>query len=72
MEGAIGPATSLDGRLLVPTAKGIAVVDWDEGKILRTIPVDRQGYTGQVTLKLSGDVLVEKRGEAVVALGRAE
>ncbi|WP_408925282.1 hypothetical protein ACKFRT_10820 [Corynebacterium sp. YSMAA1_1_F7] len=72
VEGAIGPATSLDGRLLVPTAKGIAVVDWDEGKILRTIPVDRQGYTGQVTLKLSGDVLVEKRGEAVVALGRAE
>lgn len=67
--GAIGPATPMEGRLLVPTVKGIAVVDWDSGKILRTIPVDRKGYAGQVTLKLVGEVLVEKRGESVVALG---
>ena len=57
--------------LLVPTTKGIAVVDWDNGKVLRTIPVDRKGYTGQVTLKLAGEVLVEKRGDSVVALGNA-
>ena len=71
VNGAIGPAAPMGGRLLVPTAKGIAVVDWDNGKVLRTIPVDRKGYTGQVTLKLAGEVLVEKRSESVVALGNA-
>ena len=48
------------------------MVDWDNGKVLRTIPVDRKGYEGMVTLKQTGDVLVEKRGETVVALGSAE
>ena len=48
------------------------MVDWDNGKVLRTIPVDRKGYTGQVTLKLAGEVLVEKRGDTVVALGIAD
>jgi len=72
VEGAIGPAVPLGGRLLVPTYKGIDVVDWDNGKVLRTIPVDRKGYEGMVTLKQTGDVLVEKRGETVVALGSAE
>ena len=45
-------------------------MDWSNGALLRTIPVDRKGYTGPVTLRLAGDVLVEKRGKSVVALGR--
>ncbi|MGJ4126156.1 Rv3212 family protein [Corynebacterium macclintockiae] len=70
VEGAIGPAAPMGGRLLIPMQKGIGVVDWSNGALLRTIPVDRKGYTGPVTLRLAGDVLVEKRGKSVVALGR--
>ena len=38
----------LGERLLMPTEKGIAVVDWSTGKTERTIKIDRGGYTGPV------------------------
>ncbi|ALC05231.1 hypothetical protein CDES_03895 [Corynebacterium deserti GIMN1.010] len=68
-DDALGTGTALNGSLLYPTTEGIAVANWDTGKVLRTIPVDRAGYTGEVSLGLVGQVLVEKRGSEIVALG---
>ena len=69
-QDALGTGVAVGDRLLYPTAEGIAVANWDTEEIERVIPVDRGGYSGQVTLSLVGDVLVEKRGDGgeVVAL----
>ncbi|MBI8989614.1 hypothetical protein [Corynebacterium meridianum] len=69
-QDALGTGVAVGDRLLYPTAEGIAVTNWDTEEVERVIPVDRGGYTGQVTLSLVGDVLVEKRGDGgeVVAL----
>ena len=68
VEGALGTGASMGQRLLVPTAEGIAVVNWTTGKTERTIPVDRGGYAGPVTLRVAGKTIVEQRGEQIVAL----
>lgn len=67
-EDALGTGVAVDGALLYPVADGIAVSDWDTGEVLRTIPVDRGGYIGPVSLSLAGDAIVEKRGAELVAL----
>jgi hypothetical protein len=68
LEDAVGTGVAVDGRLLLPTAEGIAVVDWDTGETEKTIPVDRGGYDGMVTLGVVGDTVVEKRGGLTVGL----
>lgn len=68
LEEAVGTGVALDGRLLMPTAAGIAVVNWDTGETEKTIPVDRGGYEGMVSLGVVGDTVVEKRGERTVGL----
>lgn len=65
---ALGTGIAVDGRLLYPVAAGIAVADWDTGEVSRTIPVDRAGYTGAVSLGVAGDTIVEKRAEEIVGL----
>ena len=50
---------AVDDRLLVPTAEGIAVVNWSSGEVERTIDVDREGYSGPVYLTLAGTAIVE-------------
>ncbi|RAV31206.1 hypothetical protein DLJ54_09595 [Corynebacterium heidelbergense] len=66
--GAIGIGDAMAERLLVPVAGGLAVVDWSTGAVERAIPVDRSGYAGPVELKVVNNVIVEKRGDRVVAL----
>lgn len=62
-----GTGVAVDGRLLVPVADGIAVVDWDTGRKDRTIAVDREGWDGDVHLAVAGGVIAEKRGDQIVA-----
>ena len=68
LEDAIGTGVALGERLLMPTEKGIAVVDWSTGKTERTIKIDRGGYTGPVFLTIAGTTIVEQRGETAVGL----
>jgi hypothetical protein len=64
----LGPGTLWAGRLVVPVRSGLAVVDPDSGRVLRTIPVDRAGWTGPVMVSPLGPVLFEQRGPVLVAL----
>lgn len=66
---ALGTGIAVDGKLLYPTIEGIAVANWNTGEVLRTIPVDRADYKGEVSLGVVGQVFVEKRGSQIVALG---
>ena len=63
---ALGTGTAAGDRMLVPTAEGIAVADWDTARIERVIDVQRNGYTGPTGLATAGDSVVEKRGAEVV------
>lgn len=64
----LGPGTSYAGSLLVPVSSGLLVVDPDRGVAVRTIAVDRGGWTGPVALATQGSVLLEQRGPNLVAL----
>ncbi|MCZ4078317.1 hypothetical protein O1W68_10215 [Rhodococcus sp. H36-A4] len=66
--GALGPGTVMAGRLLVPVPDGTAVIDPTEGTVERTLEVDRAGYTGPVGMSVIGDVVIEQRGDDLVAL----
>ncbi|MFD4366338.1 hypothetical protein [Rhodococcus sp. NPDC058521] len=66
--GAIGPGAAMGSNFLVPVPTGIAVLDGATGRPLRTIPVDRGDYEGPVTTSVVGDVILEQRGDTVVAL----
>lgn len=68
LEDALGTGIAIDGQLLYPVIDGIAVADWDTGETLRTIPVDRADYSGEVSLGLAGGAIVEKRGSELVGL----
>lgn len=63
-----GTGVAVGGRLLYPTAAGVAVANWETGEVERVIPVDRGGYDGQVTLAVTGNQLIERRGDVVAAL----
>lgn len=70
VETAIGTGVALDGRLLVPISDGLAAVNWSTGEIEKTIPVDRDGFNGMVTLGVAGGTIVEKRGDDLVGLAQ--
>jgi hypothetical protein len=65
---ALGTGADMGGRLLVPVDGGIAVVDWENGAVERTLPVDRGGYTGPVSLRVQGSTVIEQRGDELVGL----
>lgn len=67
-EGALGTGVAIGQRVVFPVEGGLAVGDWATGTIERTIPVDRQGYRGPVSLAVAGTTLVEKRGDTLVGL----
>lgn len=68
-DDALGTGVAVGGQLLFPTRAGIAVADWTTGKVNYTIPVDREGYSGPISLNQAGAALVEQRGDKFVALG---
>jgi hypothetical protein len=68
LPGALGPGTLMAGRALIPIPAGLSVVNPADGAVQRTIPVDRRGYQGSVTLSALGPVVLEQRGPVVVAL----
>lgn len=68
LEQAVGTGIAVGERLLVPTEEGIDVVDWATGQTERSIPVDRDGYTGPISLTLAGTAIIEQRGNTAVAL----
>ncbi|MBW0101718.1 PQQ-binding-like beta-propeller repeat protein [Pseudonocardia sp. KRD291] len=69
LRGTLGPGVPYAGRLLVPQPGGLADVDPATGVSRARVPVDRAGWTGPVQTAAQGSVLVELRGQDVVALG---
>jgi hypothetical protein len=69
LENTLGPGTVFANQALIPVPGGLAVVNPDTGATIRTIRVDRAGYTGPVMLSSLGSVLFEQRGNTLVALG---
>ncbi|MFI9011274.1 PQQ-binding-like beta-propeller repeat protein [Actinosynnema sp. NPDC053489] len=64
----LGPGTTLAGRLLVPVEGGLKVLDQVTGEQAAEIPVDRGGHTGPVEMATEGPVVLEQRGDTLVAL----
>ncbi|MBB3052788.1 hypothetical protein FHS23_003829 [Prauserella isguenensis] len=63
-----GPGTAYAGRYLAPVGGGLAVLDAASGDTVRTIAVDRGGYRGPIHMATAGPVVLERRGDEVVAL----
>ncbi|KAA9155147.1 hypothetical protein FPZ12_030355 [Amycolatopsis acidicola] len=68
LSSALGPGVLFDHQLVVPIQGGLAVLNESDGSTIRTIGVDRHGYTGPVRLSSLGPVLLEQRGDTLVAL----
>ncbi|RSN09660.1 hypothetical protein DMC63_32515 [Streptomyces sp. WAC 05977] len=68
LNNSTGPGVTFGEQLVVPIQGGLAVLDETTGATIRTVGVDRRGYTGPVTLSSVGPVLLEQRGPTLVAL----
>lgn len=66
--GTLGPPALYAGRALVPVPGGLDLLDASTGQRLGHYPVDRKGYTGPVTVSTLGPVVLEQRGNLLVAL----
>lgn len=65
----LGPGVVMAGSLLLPSPAGISEHNLTDGKPIRSIPVQRNGYTGGViTLGVVGDELVQQWGSTVSVL----
>jgi hypothetical protein len=71
VQGALGPCADLAERTLAPVPGGLAVLDRASGRLLRTIKVDRGDYRGTVEMASLGPVVLEQRGDTLVALRAA-
>ncbi|MGW6444855.1 Rv3212 family protein [Lentzea sp. NPDC055074] len=67
-EGTLGAGTTLAGRALIPVKEGLRVYEQATGAVVGTIRLNREGYTGPVQLATAGPVVLEQRGETLVAL----
>ena len=65
----VGPATTMAGRLIIPVSDGVGVYDPTTGVAERFIPVPREASKSAVVPGVAGSVLLEQRGDALVALG---
>ncbi|MGZ3140599.1 Rv3212 family protein [Lentzea chajnantorensis] len=63
-----GAGTTLAGRALVPVREGLRVYEQATGALVGTIRVNRDDWTGPVQLATAGPVVLEQRGETLVAL----
>jgi hypothetical protein len=68
VEGALGPGTAFGGKVLVPVRDGLRVLDPADGTVIGTLPVDRGDYTGPVSMAAIGPMVLEQRGDLLVAL----
>ncbi|PPK66790.1 hypothetical protein CLV40_109175 [Actinokineospora auranticolor] len=68
VEGALGAGVEFAGRLLVPRAGELAVVDPVSGAVGGRFPVDRGDHTGPVAMSTIGPIVLEQRGSTLVAL----
>jgi hypothetical protein len=66
--GSSGTGSEVAGRLLLPVPGALAVLDTTTGQQLGALPVDRGGYRGPVGTASSGGVVLEQRGDTLVAL----
>jgi hypothetical protein len=66
--GTLGPGSMFAGRLLVPIPGGLSVLDPATGQQIQSLPVDRGRYLGPVGVATAGPVVLEQRGDALVAL----
>jgi len=64
----LGAGTVFGGRLLVPVADGLDVLDPVTGESVGVIGVDRGDHRGPVTTSSIGTVVLEQRGDTLVAL----
>ncbi|MGX7825132.1 Rv3212 family protein [Actinokineospora sp. 24-640] len=64
----LGPGVVFAGRMLVPVADGLAVLDQVDGSLVGTLAVDRGAHTGVVVLAAIGPMVLEQRGNTLVAL----
>jgi hypothetical protein len=65
----LGPATMMAGRLLVPVTGGYDVFDPASGTGERHIPLQRPPSSAAVVPAVAGSMIVEQRGDELVALG---
>ncbi|SFW92559.1 phage head-binding domain-containing protein [Amycolatopsis australiensis] len=68
LSSAVGPGITFAQQLVVPIKGGLAVLNENDGSTIRTVGVDRRGYTGVVRLAAAGPVLLEERGDTLTAL----
>jgi hypothetical protein len=66
--GSLGSGSEVAGRLLLPVPGALAVLDTTTGQQVGALPVDRGSYQGSVSIASSGSVVLEQRGDTVVAL----
>jgi hypothetical protein len=65
----LGPATMMAGKLLVPVTGGYDVFDPATGAGIEHIPVGRPPDTAPVVPAVAGSMIIEQRGDQLVALG---
>lgn len=65
----VGPATMMAGRLLVPVAGGLDVVNPADGVRERTIPLTHPAGEGPVMPAVSGAMVIEQRGASLAGFG---
>ena len=68
VKDALGPGTAFAGKILVPVAKGLAVLNPATGEQVATAPLDRDGYDGLIMMSKLGPMVYEQRGDTLVAL----
>jgi hypothetical protein len=68
VDHALGPGTAFAGKILVPVSGGMAVLDPATGEQVAKTPVDRGDYDGLVTMSKIGPIVLEQRGDTLVAL----
>lgn len=64
----LGPGTEYAGRWLLPIHGGLQVLDPARGETLATISIYREDPVAAVGMATQGDVLLEQRGDELVAL----
>ncbi len=66
--GTLGTGLPFADGVLIPVPGALLVVDPERGTPLRSLPVDRPGRPGAVSLSSVGPVVLEQRGAELVAL----